>query len=239
MDDQEPSSPPEDVEQRPANEGRGTETTIELLATVAAPSIVLLFLSGDAWLGARLGLIFALLFPLLHAGRSLLRAEQISPFAMLAVVSISLTGGIGLLELDPEWLALKEAAFPLGIGIMFLVSSRRERPLLMPLLERVLSMRKIEALIEDRAAWNEALRRATVFVGLVLCGSAAVTYVLARTLVVSDAGTPAFNEELGRFTALGLPVIGLPSAVGMGVVLRTLLLRIEALTGKDIDDLVA
>ncbi len=35
----------------------------------------------------------------------------------LGLISVLLTGGIGLLELDPQWLAIKEAAIPGIIGI--------------------------------------------------------------------------------------------------------------------------
>jgi hypothetical protein len=36
---------------------------------------------------------------------------------MLGFVSVLLTGGIGLLQLDPKWIAVKEAAVPAVIGL--------------------------------------------------------------------------------------------------------------------------
>ena len=45
----------------------------------------------------------------------------------------------------------------------------------------------------------------------------------------------AFAEELGRFTALSFPVIGLPTTLLMGWVLRDLLLAMEKHTDQPVD----
>jgi hypothetical protein len=48
---------------------------------------------------------------------------------VLGLVSILLTGGIGLLQLDTRWLAVKEAAIPGLIGLAVLMSTRTRYPL--------------------------------------------------------------------------------------------------------------
>ena len=56
-----------------------------------------------------------------------------------------------------------------------------------------------------------------------------MNYMLATWIVVSPAGTPGFNAELGRLTLLSYPVIALPSMLIMLAVLfylaRTIRLR--------------
>ncbi len=42
---------------------------------------------------------------------------------ILGIVSVLLTGGIGVLELDTQWLAVKEALIPGIIGVVVLGST--------------------------------------------------------------------------------------------------------------------
>jgi hypothetical protein len=56
-----------------------------------------------------------------------------------------------------------------------------------------------------------------------------MNYLLATWIVVSPAGTAAFNEELGRLTLLSYPVIALPSMLIMAAVLYYLTRAIRSL----------
>ncbi len=61
--------------------------------------------------------------------------------------------------------------------------------------------------------------------------SAVMNDWLATWIVVSPAGTPEFNEELGRLTLLSYPVIALPSMLMMAAVLYYLTRAIRELAG--------
>ena len=63
-----------------------------------------------------------------------------------------------------------------------------------------------------------------------------MNYFLAKYIVVSPAGTPAFNEELGRLTLLSYPFIALPSMAMMIVVIYYLSRSTRALTGLGFTD---
>ncbi len=91
-------------------------------------------LSGDDDLGASGGLIAALAFPLAWGLFELISYRKFNFIALLGLVSILLTGGIGLFELDTQWLAIKEAAIPTVIGIGVLVSTFTPYPLVKTLL---------------------------------------------------------------------------------------------------------
>jgi hypothetical protein len=58
-----------------------------------------------------------------------------------------------------------------------------------------------------------------------------MNYTLAIWIVVSPAGTTAFNEELGRLTLLSYPMIALPSMLIMVAVLYYLARSIRELAG--------
>src|SRR5690606_41414891 len=63
-----------------------------------------------------LSIVFALAFPIGYGLWDLRQSGKINPFSVLGVVSVFLTGGISLLELDPQYIAIKEAAIPAIIG---------------------------------------------------------------------------------------------------------------------------
>lgn len=217
------------------------EAIIEIVVNVVAPTIVLLFLSGEATLGTRGGLATALAFPILHSVRSVVIAGRVSPLAILAFISILLTGGIGLLEIEVRWFAWKEAAFPLFFGLASVLSTRTRWPVIPVILERVLDLDKVHQELDgrgERAAFEADLIRGTWQIGAIFLLTAVASFLLARFMVHSPTGTEAFNTELGSYTATSFPAIGIPSTAAMVWVLRGVLIRIEERTGHEIDDLL-
>ena len=216
---------------------------IELLVTLVIPSLILMKLSGPEDLGAVNALLLALAFPLAWGARDLLARRKFNLFAALGLISILLTGGIGLLQLDTQWLAVKEAAVPGLIGLAVLVSTRTRYPLIRTLLfnPALIDVARVHERLEARDAvptFETRLQRATVMLGGTFFFSAAMNYFLATWIVVSPAGSAAFNEELGRLTLLSYPVIALPSMAMMMFVLYYLARGIRELTGLKFTDLL-
>ena len=218
-----------------------TETTkpsplIELAVTLIVPSLILMKLSGPEDLGAVNALLLALAFPLAWGARDLLMRRKLNLFAALGLVSILLTGGIGLLQLDTQWLAIKEAAIPGLIGLAVAVSAHTRYPLVRVLLfsPALMNVERIQQSLGQRGngdAFDTRLKAATWMLGGSFFFSAAMNYFLATWFVVSPAGTPAFNEELGRLTLLSYPMIALPSTLIMMAVLYYLARSIDELAG--------
>ena len=94
---------------------------VDLLVSIIIPSAILMKLSGQDDLGASGALIVALAFPLSWGLFELFKYKKFNFIALLGLISVLLTGGIGLLQLDPQWLAIKEAAIPGLIGIAVLI----------------------------------------------------------------------------------------------------------------------
>ncbi|MFT6146268.1 MAG: hypothetical protein ACJAZO_002436 [Myxococcota bacterium] len=214
---------------------------VELLINVAAPTIVLVFLSTEDWLGPVWGLAVALAFPLCFSLYTAVRARRVSPIAIIVIGSVLLTGGIGLFELDVRWFAWKEAAVPLIMGVFVLVSTRTPWPAIPTLLDPLLDADKVKARLDEEGtaqAHESALVWATLWIGLVLVLSAVGTFAFARVMVTSATGTEAFTSELGSYTGWSLAAVGIPTLIGMGVVLRGLLIGIEDRTGVDVDALL-
>ena len=84
-----------------------------LLINIIFPALILAKLSGDDWLGTKWAIVVALAFPLLYGLRDFLKTGRANFFSGLGIISILLTGGISLMELDAKYIAIKEAAIQL------------------------------------------------------------------------------------------------------------------------------
>ncbi|TCI02355.1 MFS transporter [Corallincola luteus] len=217
---------------------------IDLMVSVILPSIILMKFSGESELGAAGGLIAALAFPLGWGLFELVRYRKYNFIALLGLASVSLTGGIGLFELDTQWLAIKEAAIPAIIGIAVLVSTFTPYPLVKALLFNpdVMDVNKIKQRLEEHdsaTAFERRLMKATYFVAGSFGFSAVMNYVLAKYIVTSPAGTQAFNEELGQLTLYSYPMIALPSMVMLMAIFYYLWRTIHDLTGLELEEVLS
>lgn len=209
---------------------------IELLVNIVVPSVILMKFSGEDALGVAGGLLVALAFPLVWGGVDLIGRRKLNFISVLGLVSILLTGGIGLLQLDTQWLAVKEAAIPGLIGLAVLVSTRTRYPLVKTLLYTpvVIDVARVQRQLEARGTardFEARLQNATYLLGGTFFFSAAMNYFLATWIVTSPAGSEAFNEELGRLTLLSYPMIALPSMLMMMAVLYYLARAMRELAG--------
>ncbi len=209
---------------------------IELLVTLVIPSLILMKLSGPEDLGVVNALLLALAFPLLWGARDMLVRRKLNWFAVLGLVSILLTGGIGLLQLDTQWVAIKEAAIPGLLGLIVAGSAFTRYPLVRVVLfsPALMNVERIqESLLQrgNQATFETRLKNATWMLAGSFLFSSIMNFLLATWIVVSPAGTPAFNEELGRMALLSYPVIALPSMLIMMAVLFYLTRTIRELAG--------
>ena len=209
---------------------------LDLLITLVIPSLILMQLSGPENLGAGYALLLALAFPLGWGARDFLARRKFNLFAALGLVSILLTGGIALLQLDAQWLAVKEAAIPALLGLAVAVSAHTRYPLVRVLLftPTLMHVGRIQSALDqrgNRVAFEARLKTATWMLAGSFFFSAAMNYALATWIVTSPAGTAAFNEELGRLTLLSYPMIALPSMLIMMLALYYLARTIHVLAG--------
>ncbi|MDP1692520.1 MAG: VC0807 family protein [Burkholderiaceae bacterium] len=214
---------------------------IELTITLILPSLVLMKLSDPQNLGAVNALLLALAFPLFWGLRGLLRERKVNLFAALGLVSILLTGGIGLLQLDIRWLAVKEAAIPGLLGLAVAVSALTRYPLVRVLLytPALMNVERIQSSLTElgnHVAFESRLKLATGMLASSFFFSAVMNYFLATWIVTSPSGSPAFNEELGRLTLLSYPVIALPSMLIMVAALYYLAWSVKELAGLKLTD---
>ena len=200
-------------------------------------------MSGEDRLGPTMALIIALAFPIGYGLYELLFNGKRNGMALLGVISVLLTGGIGLLKIDAQWLAVKEAAIPLCIGIGVLVANKLGYPLVKKLLfnPTIMNVEKIDSELDrkqNRKQFELRLDRANTLLAGTFLFSAIMNYFLAKAIVTSESGSAEFNEELGRMTLLSYPVIAIPSMIMMLGIFWFIWRTVSRLTGLTLEEIM-
>ncbi len=217
---------------------------VNLLLNVILPSLLLA--KGGQWSGLDPApvLMLALSFPLAYGIYDALARKKTNLFSIIGFVSVLITGAVGLIEnVDTRWIAVKEAAIPLLFGIAILISGRTKKPLVRSLMfsPELFDVPRIEGLLKEKGnenAFEKVLASCQHWLVGSFLLSAILNYVLADWLVKSPSGTEAFNEEVGKMTALSWPVIAVPTTLVMMFGLIKLVKGIEQSTGEQLDQLL-
>jgi len=217
---------------------------ISILLNVVIPVVILTCLSKDKYLGPVWGLVVALILPIGYGIHTLVKERRADFVAIIGIISVLLTGVFGILKLPPQWIAVKEAAIPLIIGLAIVISLKTPYPLIkkilmseklfnVPLLHEKLREQGNETTFEKRLVgltWGLA---SSFFL------SSALNYTLAKIVLKSPPGTEAYAAEIGKMTGLSYIVVMLPSMAVMILVLMALIKTLTHLTGLKLDDLLA
>lgn len=236
-------APPAASSPAPAASAARGNPLLEIVVTILVPAVVLMQLSRPDRLGTSGALVLALAFPVGWGLWEGLTRRKLSWLALLGVVSTLLTGGIGLLKVDPFWLAVKEAAVPALIGLAVLGSNWTRWPLIRILVfnPTLFDVARVEQALRERGTtvpFELRLRTGTLWLAGTFFFSAVMNFVLARWIVTSPAGSEAFNEELGRLTLLSYPFIAIPSMLMMMGLMWWLARGARQLTGLDLGDML-
>ncbi len=189
-----------------------------------------------------MALVVALLFPIGYGGMDLIRNKKFNFISALGFISVLLTGGIGLLELDTRWLALKEALIPGLIGLGVLGSTFTRYPLMQKMIlnDTVLNLKLITERLKENGkmeAFDRCLMSSNYLFASTFAFSSAMNYFLATWIVTSPAGTAAFNEELGKMTLYSYPIIAIPSMLMMLGIFYYVWRQIRAMTSLETEQI--
>lgn len=219
---------------------------VSLLMNIVVPALILtkgakLAERFDVTVSPAVVLVIALAFPLGYFLWDLIRYRKTNGISVLGFTGTLLTGGIGLLQLSPFWVAVKEASIPLLIAVFMIFSRKLVRTFLFN--EKVFNVPAIEAAAEARGATeviHATLKRCSRILTASFLLSAVLNFVLARILVKTDPAvdSTAFNEELGQMMALSWPVIVLPCMVFIFAALYTLIKGLEKASGLTFEQLM-
>ncbi|MCR5183687.1 MAG: MFS transporter [Opitutales bacterium] len=215
-----------------------------LLLSVGANIVVpaLLLSKGKDWLPALEAwqiLLLSLAFPFAYFFYDLWRRRTTNWISVLGFSGTLLTGGVGLFQLAPIWVAVKEACVPALIAVFFTLFPS-ERFLLNG---QVFHIEKIEALCRERGTRERLsadLKRASYLTVAAFALSAVLNFCLARWIVVTDPAQDLeqFNVELGKMLALSWPVIVIPCMFFMILALCLAVRALRRATGENLENLL-
>ncbi len=216
---------------------------LSLIINVLVPSLILSKGGQYLSLEPRNLLFLALALPLVAGVYEFIRFKKTDFISIFGFVSILLTGGLSLMQLTGFWFAVKEAAIPGVIGVFVIATASSAKPIVHQLVynEKLIDLPRVEEALSkgNNAVEFTLLMRSTT---MILAGSfflsAVLNFILASVVLKSPTGTPAFNEELGRLTALSYPVIALPSMAVMIFAVLRLVRELRKLTGLSIEEIL-
>lgn len=214
----------------------------DLLINIVAPSLILMKLSSEDRLGPTSAFAIAVSLPLLYGLFDWFKKKKLNLFAGLGLVNVALTGGLGMLKVEGIWFAAKEALVPFILGCAVLASLKTRFPLVRTMLlnESVINLPLVQTKLREsnsEEAFEKLMTKATLLLSASFFLSSILNFALARFILQSPSGTPEFNAELGKMTALSFPVIAVPSLVVSGIAIWRLLAGLKALTGLDFESL--
>lgn len=188
-------------------------------------------------------LVIALAFPVCYGIYDFVTRKKYNFFSVLGFVSILISGGVGLMQLDKDWIAIKEAAIPLLFAIAVFVSLKTPFPLVRTFLysPELFDVPKVEAALKEKqneSQFEKLMFRCTVFLAGSFLLSAVLNYVLAKYFIRSESDTPEFVQEMGKMTFWSWPVIMVPSMAVMMYTLMQLVDGIEKYTGYQMEDVL-
>jgi len=216
---------------------------LNLACNVALPTAIMSWASGDRALGPRWGLLVALTFPLGYGIHDFLRRRRFNFISAIGFVSVLITGGFGLMQLDGFWFAVKDGVLPALIGLAVLASMKSKEPLVHELLynPQVIDVERVAAALDARgnqAGFDRLMRSSSYWIASAMLISAGLNYGFARAIIKSPPGTEAFNGELAKMHWVSLLGLSLPTFAMMMYALWRLFQGLGRLTGLTIDEIL-
>lgn len=196
-------------------------------------------------------LVIALLFPLIYGAHSFYKNKKFDFISLLGLLNVLVSGTLAWMALGGIWFAIKEAFFPLLIGVFVYFSSFGKEPFFKTIFlnPSVLNIPLIDSKldsIEKKAAFERLMSRATQFLSLSFLLSSVLNFVtsmvifkpLAESLSM-DERREILNQQLGQMTLYSMLVIVIPSMICIGLIIYYAFKKISNLTGLKVDEFVA
>jgi hypothetical protein len=236
--DQSAPKPPPGAQPAPKEEN----PLLSLILNIILPIVVLTKLSGEELLGPVLALVIATALPLGYGIFDYFQRREINLFSFLGVVSVILTGTLGLLKANAIVIAVKEGLIPLVLGGAFVLSARTEKPLLRKLLltPQIMDVKAIEHFVGKNGKeldFQTLLWRSSLLMGLSMLVASALSFLVAIYTLKSEPGSVDFDKELGHLIYRSLLVAGIPMLLVGAFAFWYLVQGLKRITGLDGDDI--
>ena len=213
-----------------------------LIFNIIIPVLIMTKFSKPEYLGPIYGLGVAILFPLGYGLWEFIILRHINFISVIGFASVLLTGTLGLFQFNPFWIAVKEAAIPFIIGAVIFISEYTNHPVIKKFLFND-SIMEVDLIDQKLAEHNETerfnalMKNCSYWVAGSFFLSSVVNFIFARIIIVSNPGTVAYTQEIGKMTALHIPVVAIPSTIIMMIILFYIIKKLKKLTNLDFEQI--
>ena len=174
-----------------------------------------------------LTLLLALAFPVVYGALDFIKNKRKNIISLFGCLNVLLTGGFALYKLSGIWFAVKEAAFPLLIGIFIFISAYMKKSCFEYLIHHshIFKWDLIVERVEEAKSGQKLkslLKKSTILFSLSFFISAGLNFILAL-YIFSAKGLPEglsseqkdliLNKNIADMTWMGFVVIGLPMTI--------------------------
>lgn len=220
---------------------------ISLIANIVLPVVILNKLSET--LGPAKALVLALAFPLAYGGWDLWRRKKVNFISLLGILNTLITGGLALLGVAGLWFAVKEAAFPLLLGIFIFASAGTSKPAIGLLLlnPNVFHLDRLQQRVKDLGAegdFKALVISSTRWLAGSFFLSAVLNFVLASRIFLPipqdlDEGARSIrlNEQIADMHQWSFLVILAPSMIFLMSIFYVVVRRLKQITGLRDDEI--
>ena len=219
------------------------DALVEILINILIPIVILSNFSSEERLGIKLSIIIAFALPLTYGLYDYLRTKNKNFFSILGVISVSLSGGLTLLEVDAIYIALKEASIPLIFAFAIIYTMRGDKSLLHHLMENPIIVNADSILVSLKKnnqldKYNNLLRKCTAIFAASFMLSAILNFFLAIFVLTGEPGTEQFNHQMAKMLALSFPINAVPPMIINIINLLYLFNKMKVFTGLKLEQIM-
>lgn len=205
---------------------------------------------GGAYVGPFWALVIALAFPLSYGIYDKLRRKTVNTFSVIGLLNILLTGSLAVAGVTGGWFAVKEAVFPMILGIYVFWTAATDKPFiatvfLNPSLVRVDLLNEGVTARGTEATMKDLLRRSTRWLSVSFFISATLNFVLALRIftpmpegITDEMRSNLLNSQIAEMTKWSLPIILVPSMIILMALFYYLIKGLEKLSGHSLEKLM-
>lgn len=218
-----------------------------LLLNVLLPVTILSYCSKETgWygIGPTKALIVSVAMPVGYQIYDWIKRKKLNTFSIIGMVSVLISGGLGLLKLSAQAFALKEAVIPSVLALLFIWTHRAGKPLARTLLLNpdMIDVKRVDRAIEasgKQPAFNLLLWQTTLTLAGSFMLSAVLNYVLAIFFLQDKVpGSEEYTQAIGKLHGWGFVVIGVPMMAFLIIAFMRMMKGLQAMTGLTQDDIM-
>lgn len=210
---------------------------LDLIFSILIPSFLLT--RGDQFIPVDPVTLFfiALAFPTGYGLYDLFIKKYVNIISILGFVNTLLSGVVVIFEASKFFIVVKEAGFPLLIGVALLYYNKSVAEFIRVVTDDMFDKARILTKISSKTL-DEWYKKIALQFTYPFFLSAFLNLVITYIIIQSPTGTEAFNEEMGRLIFWGFLGIAIPTTIATMVILILGVLKLQKLTGLKFEELM-